>query len=193
MKQLPLYLFLLIAVFYLFSFKSGDTGGLVAGSVMAKVATQEREIWVSLKGSDVDNDGTKKRPFASVAMALRKARELRRLNDTSIVGGIRIKVEGGVYRFEEPLFIRPEDSGTESSPTTIENANNVKPVFSGGITVAGWKKVAGKIVGLPKEAYGKVWVADAPMIGGRPLEFRQLWINDEKAVRAREKNADSMY
>lgn len=33
---------------------------------------------------------------------------------------------------------------------------------------------------------GKLWVADVPMFNGRPLDFRQLWINGQKAVRARD-------
>ena len=44
--------------------------------------------------------------------ALRKARELRRLNDTSIKNGINIIIEGGIYQLHEPVVLRPEDSGT---------------------------------------------------------------------------------
>ena len=32
---------------------------------------------------------------------------------------------------------------------------------------------------------GKLYVADAPRQNGRYLEFRQLWVNDRKATRAR--------
>ncbi len=37
-----------------------------------------------------------------------------------------------------------------------------------------------------------MWVADAPVEAGRLLDFRQLWVNDQKAIRARDRNADSM-
>src|SRR4051812_13562711 len=150
-----------------------------------------KEIWVSVKGSD-DQDGARETPLASVAMAVRKARELRRLRDPAIQGGISIKIAGGIYQLQEPLLIRPEDSGTEVSPTTIEGADGTRPVFSGGVTIKGWRKVPGKIAGLPVKANGNVWVADAPMVGGRLLEFRQLWVDGKKAIRARERNADSM-
>jgi hypothetical protein len=46
---------------------------------------------------------------------------------------------------------------------------------------------------LPKATQGKVWVADAPMVGGRLLEFRQLWVNNIKAIRAKQTPGDSMY
>lgn len=149
------------------------------------------EIWVSLHGSD-KNIGTKEKPLASVAMALRTARELRRLNDLSIKDGVHIKIGKGIYEFAEPLFIRPEDSGTKTSPTIIENADDESPVFSGGINIRGWKKMQGTIPGLPKEAQGKVWVADAPSVGGNILNFRQLWVNNVKAIRAKNANGDSM-
>ena len=149
------------------------------------------EIWVALNGSD-KNAGTKEAPLASVAMALRKARELRRLNDPSIKIGIRIKIKKGVYRFVEPLFIRPEDSGTVISPTIIENADDELPVFSGGINIKNWKKIKNIVPGLPKAAHGKVWVTDAPIVGGNLLDFRQLWINNIKAVRAKSTKNNEM-
>lgn len=149
------------------------------------------EIWVSPNGSD-KNTGTQQQSLASVAMALRKARELRRLNDVSIKGGIHIMVEKGVYQLSEPLFIRPEDSGTADSPTTIEGADKGEAILSGGVNVNGWKKLEGNIPGLPKNVAGKVWVANAPLIGDEVVNFRQLWVNNIKATPARETNAPLM-
>ncbi len=149
------------------------------------------QLWVSVNGSD-ENAGSKDKPLATVAMALRKAREIRRLNDPTGANGIRIIVKGGVYKLDEPIFIRPEDSGTPASPTTIEAASNETPVLSGGVNVTGWHKATGNIAGLPKATQGKVWVADAPMVGGRLLEFCQLWVNNIKAIRAKQTPGDSM-
>jgi hypothetical protein len=159
--------------------------------VCLTVATEAADIWVSPSGSDT-NAGTKEQPLATVHMALRKAREMRRLNDPAIAGGIRILVQQGTYRFYEPIFIRPEDSGTPESITTIEAAPGEKPVFSGGIDINGWSKPKEKIAGLPAAAQGNVWMANAPEVGGRLLEFRQLWVNEQKAIRARDRNGDSM-
>lgn len=155
------------------------------------IAMQAADIWVSPNGSD-NNPGTKDKPMATVSMALRKAREMRRLHDAGVAGGIRIIVQKGTYQLQEPIFVRPEDSGTPESPTTIEAAPGEQPVFSGGINITGWAKPTGIVIGLPAAAQGKVWVAPAPAFGGRPVEFRQLWINEQKAVRARDRNGDSM-
>ena len=131
------------------------------------------EIWISPKGSDF-NDGTRQSPKATLTSALRQAREWRRTEDNRIQGGITIYMEGGTYAFHEPVFIRPEDSGTKESPTVIRSVGDEKVILSGGISIKGWKK------------QGKVWVADVPAFNGRPLDFRQLWVNGKKAVRARD-------
>ena len=131
------------------------------------------EIWISPKGSDF-NDGTCQSPKATLTSALRQAREWRRTEDNRIQGGITIYMEGGTYAFYEPVFICPEDSGTKESPTIIRSVGDEKVILSGGISINGWKK------------QGKVWVADVPVFNGRPLDFRQLWVNGKKAVRARD-------
>ena len=131
------------------------------------------EIWISPKGSDF-NDGTRQSPKATLTSALRQAREWRRTEDNRIQGGITIYMEGGTYAFYEPVFIRPEDSGTKESPTIIRSVGDEKVILSGGISINGWKKQR------------KVWVADVPVFNGRPLDFRQLWVNGKKAVRARD-------
>jgi hypothetical protein len=147
------------------------------------------EFWVSPDGNDA-NPGTQVLPLASIATAQRQARELRRLGKIETNEPVRIILRGGVYQLDTPLFFRPEDSGTETSPTIIEAAANEQPVISGGVSIQGWKKLSGKVAGLPSSARGHVWVADAPKFGGRILQFRQLWVNDRKAVRAREPNGD---
>ena len=141
------------------------------------------EIWVSPKGNDF-NDGTRQSPKATLTAALRQAREWRRTGDDRMQGGITVYMEGGTYALYEPVFIRPEDSGTKESPTVIRSAINEKTVIrsaadekvvlSGGVRIKNWKK------------QGKLWVADVPTFNGRPLDFRQLWVNGEKAVRARD-------
>ncbi len=149
------------------------------------------DIFVAANGSDV-NDGSKQKPLATINAALRKAREWRRLNDAAIAGGINIIVGGGVYNLYEPVFIRPEDAGTNESPTYIQAAPNEIPILSGGFKINNWQKLHKKIAGLPLNAQGKVWVADVPLTAGRLSEFRQLWVNDTKAVRAKSMNGDLM-
>ncbi|NDV83271.1 right-handed parallel beta-helix repeat-containing protein [Bacteroides sp. 51] len=143
------------------------------------------EIWVSPSGKD-SNPGTEEAPFLTITQALKQAREWRRLSDPSVQKGICIILEDGVYQQERTIFIRPEDSGIDESPTRIIAARGAKPVISGGINITNWKRLSPSAApaGLPAAAKGKVWVADSPIVGNRLLEFRQLWINGNKAVRA---------
>ncbi len=130
-------------------------------------------IYVSPSGND-NNIGSVSAPKATLKAALRQAREMRRLNAPEIENGINIIMKEGTYYFCEPLYIRPEDSGTSQSVTTICAATGEKVVISGGLEIKNWKKS------------GKLFVADVPGFNGRPLDFRQLWINDKKAVKARD-------
>lgn len=102
-------------------------------------------------------------PDSSLTDAVRKAREMRRLGQGEPV---TIHLSKGVYRLYEPLRLRPEDSGL-----TIEGTD---AVISGGIKILEWKR------------QGKLLVADVPDFNGRPIDFRQLWVNGKKATRARD-------
>ncbi len=132
------------------------------------------DIWVSPSGNEALK-GTMSAPKASLASALRQARELRRLNDPSIEGGITIHLKSGSYTLYEPVFIRPEDSGTRDSPTRIVGQPNGKTILNSGLAITNWKKNKGNL-----------WVADVPEFNGNLLNFRQLWVNGEKAGRARD-------
>lgn len=102
-------------------------------------------------------------PDSSLTDAIRKAREMRRLGKSTEV---TINLGAGTYFLYEPLRLRPEDSGLKLVGKDA--------VISGGMKITGWKK------------QGKLLVADVPDFNGRPVDFRQLWVNGEKAVRARD-------
>ena len=108
----------------------------------------------------------------AIENALQQAREERRLNGTA---NIRIVLTEGVYHLFQPIMVRAEDSG-------ISMVAQGDVTVSGGVSIAGWRK------------QGKLYVADAPEFNGRPLEFRQLWVNGTKAIRARDvKQFDEMH
>lgn len=137
------------------------------------------EIHVSPRGSD-SNAGTANSPLATLSEALKQTREWRRLGDSRANGGIDIILADGIYRQSTPVFIRPEDSGTPSSPTTIKGSG---AVISGGMTVTGWHKGCDD-PRIPEDLRQKIWVAEAPMHEGRIVETRQLWVGSAKAQRA---------
>ena len=100
----------------------------------------------------------------TIEKALQQAREERRLNGAE---NIRIKLAEGTYRLNQPIIVRPEDNG-------IKIMSEGRAIINGGIKISGWKK------------QGKYFVADVPDFNGHPLEFRQLYVNGQKAIRARD-------
>lgn len=100
----------------------------------------------------------------TIEKALQQAREARRLDKAT---DICLRLESGTYNLNQSIIIRPEDNGTRI-------VADGKVVISGGVKVSGWKKE------------GKYYVATVPDFNGRPLEFRQMWVNGKKAVRARD-------
>lgn len=102
-------------------------------------------------------------PYA-IEQALQQAREARRMEGAK---DVTIRLQAGTYRLNQTVTVRPEDSGTR----IIADGN---AVVSGGVKITGWKK------------QGRMYVADVPEFNGRPLEFRQLWVNGRKADRARD-------
>ena len=149
---------------------------------------QSAEIFVAPGGSD-SNDGSRQHPLASVSAALRMAREMRRLRDPAIQNGIHIFLAGGNYFLAESIFVRPEDSGTPDSPTTIEAMPGQQPVLNGGLPIANWSLLKTSSPAMAPAARGKLWVADLPE---GISNTRQLWVNNTKAIRARDRNGDSM-
>lgn len=140
------------------------------------------EIYVSLQGND-KNPGTKEAPFNTLNRAIKQAREWRRLNRPEVAGGIYIRLEEGVYAQRNSLFLRPEDSGTSDSPTVICAVDGAHPVISGGVAVTGWKRGCNHPA-IPEKLKQKIWSAEAPLIGNRRVETRQMWVNGHKVQRA---------
>ncbi|MBO6143841.1 MAG: right-handed parallel beta-helix repeat-containing protein [Prevotella sp.] len=112
-------------------------------------------------------------PDSSLTDAVRKAREMRRLGQAT---DVTIHLAAGIYQLYEPLRLRPEDSGLKIvGPATVPDGFPSGPaIISGGLRISNWKK------------QGKLLVADVPDFNGRPVDFRQLWVNGRKAIRARD-------
>ncbi len=166
------------------------SGGSV--SLAEDAAPARARIWVAPEGRP-GAEGTREAPLASLAEAVRKVRELRRTRAPAVQSGAEIVLRGGVHRLGDTVVFRPEDSGTAEAPTVVRAEEGETPTLSGGVALSGWRRAEVWPERLPAEARGEVWVAEVPRFRGRPLEFRQLWVNDRKAVRARRPDGDDMY
>jgi parallel beta-helix repeat protein len=145
---------------------------LVAGKAVAAPLV----LHVATNGNDNASGAITRRagdgPLATLATALRKARA------ASTREGITIHVHGGIHRLAESVVFTPEDSGLSAdTPFTIAAFGKEKPVLSGGVRLAGWKEIQ---PGL--------WQADARAQLGTNWQFRSLFINGRRAIRARTPN-----
>ena len=171
--------------------KHARLAALCLACLLPAAAGRAVEFWVAPAGTS-RADGARANPFASPAAALEKVGALRRLGQLPPGEPVRIFLREGIYPLTGPLsFQSPAASGT-TGPIQLTAAPAEHPVLSGGVRLAGWHPLRENLSGLPPSAREKVWVADAPKIAGRILEFRQLWVNDQKASRAREPNGDQL-
>ena len=104
-----------------------------------------------------------------------------------------IVLRDGAHQLTRPLRIPAGFTRAENCPLIVEAAPGEHPVLSGAVAIDGWRKLTEPVPGLPEIARPEVWTAEAPKINGHILEFRQLWVNDQKAIRAREPNGDELF
>ncbi len=135
------------------------------------------EFHVSLDGRD-DGPGTREKPFASIARARDAVRGLRGRGPAE--QPTEVVIHGGTYHFPETLLLTPADSGTAESPVIYRAAEGERVILSGGL----------RIDGLWTNDTAEVWSAAVPH-AERMRDFRQLFVNGRREVRARYPNIDA--
>jgi hypothetical protein len=90
---------------------------------------------------------------------------------------VRVVIAAGEYPMTEPVVFGPEDSGAKDAPIIYEAAAGARPVFDGGRRITGFK-----------QGPGGVWSAQVPQVKEGKWYFEQLFVNGERAVRARSPN-----
>ena len=116
-------------------------------------------------------------PFATLPAALEAARKARR-DAHAEDDQLTILLRGGTYELTAPIVLTPEDSGAgDGQPFTIAAYREEKPVLSGGRRITGWRPVAGQ---------SGLWEAEVPFARAAP--FRSLFVNGQRAIRARTPN-----
>jgi hypothetical protein len=176
MKSIVLGLFIL-TIGFLFSFQLPDKG--------------LRKIYISLKGKDT-NDGTLEKPFASFEAA---QQAVRMAKQSGYTGSIEVIVRGGTYYLPQTIEFTAEDSGTKSAPIIWKAATGEKVILSGGKRIAGiwqmgtdgvWSVAMSEVKGWKRNETESEKYEKRPSL---PLNFRELFVNGKRAIRARYPNA----
>jgi hypothetical protein len=121
------------------------------------------------------NDG----PVASLDGARLAARRQKLANPGQ---AIRVGFADGVYDLHNTVVFDSQDSGTESAPIQYVAAAGAKPVFSGGKRLQGFKPLQNGL-----------WAMKIPEVEQGKWYFEQLWVNGNRATRARTPNRFFFY
>ena len=149
-----------------------------AGAAMGQAST----IYVSPVGNDswsgnlpMPNPARTDGPLASLQGARDAVRRLRaRLGELRPVS---VRIAGGVYPLTQPVIFEPQDSGTQICRITYEAAPRTKPIFEAGRRISGFRP-----------AGNGVWTAIIPEVKAGTFYFEQLYVNGNRATRARTPN-----
>jgi hypothetical protein len=144
--------------------------GWMSMNLLTGASAPGSELHISLAGDD-GAGGTKNAPFRTIERAREEVR-------TKIAAGLRepvtVLLRSGVYELSQPLVFGPEDSGSEAFAVTYMARPGDTVVLSGGRRITNWKK----------DGPGR-WSADLRAVKAGKWFFRQLTVNDRRAVRAR--------
>jgi len=99
-----------------------------------------------------------------------KARDYVSGSKGSMTGDILVYLRGGTYQLSNTLTFTEQDSGNNGYYVRYLAYNGEKPLISGGQSITGWTQVSGQ----------NFYQADCTIDN-----FRQLYVNSERAQRAR--------
>lgn len=161
--------------------KSRKLAALIAYLIFAifmSIPLFAAELFVAPNGSD-SNTGSREKPFAT----LQKARDTIRAKKTHHENeSWFVHIAPGVYKWDRPVEFTAQDSGSAENPVVYRGAGSGgKTVFSAGKKIEGWTT-------LTEGPWKGAWVAQIPKTNGKPDYFEQLFVNGNRAVRARYPN-----
>lgn len=141
-------------------------------SALPLLAQTPLTLYVSPQGRDT-GDGSPKKPFQTIQRA---QQEVRRHTQT-MTSDVVVYLKGGTYTVPQSLTFAASDGG-QGKWSVIYRANpGEKPVLSGGKRITGWVPDKNGIVKTSVKG----------------LNFRQLYVNDSRAIRARQPDAGDYY
>lgn len=151
---------------------------------LCPAAESTADFYVSPNGSDmwsgtlaVPDKNQSDGPFKTIERARDAVRESNKAQSRDVV----VLIRGGTYRLKQTVVFGLQDSGQDDSTITYAAYPGETPVFSSGYEISDWKTLTEVPAGLPKEAIGKVLVANVSSW------FRALFDGEGLLPRARSK------
>lgn len=129
-------------------------------------------------------------PLATIEKARDRIREIK-TTQSGLTKPVHVFLCGGTYPMGEPLVFTEADSGTEACPITYQAYPGEQPILSGGVLLPNtWEPDDSQQ--SKTKCDGKLWRLDLSKTSGNDQwKFNQLFVNDERRVRARIPNRGS--
>ncbi|MEN8725667.1 MAG: right-handed parallel beta-helix repeat-containing protein [Lentimonas sp.] len=122
-------------------------------------------------------------PIATLEEARLRVQELKKQQPGR---PIEVLIKGGVYPLHETVVFGLEDSGSEGAPVVYKAFPGEDPVFTGGVSITGWKQLSSEPKDVSEEARGNLWVAEVPKTYiGEQWMIRSLYDGETLLKRAR--------
>ena len=138
------------------------------GPFQSTCGASVRSLYVNPTAGRDSNPGTATRPFRTLA----RAQDAARASAAGATDDLHICLAGGTYDLSGgPISFTAADSGRNGHRVIYESRRSDPARFSGGRRLTGWTL---------HDARRHIWSAHA---GG--LDFRQLYVNERRAIRAR--------
>jgi len=144
--------------------------------------------YVAVNGND-NNPGTLGKPFATLEGARNAVRKLKfNSADGNLHNQVNIIVRKGTYILKKPFVLEGIDSGAEDAQINYMAYPNEKAIITGGIKVTTPWKVYDLTKGIYATDIRSIIPQDAENFG-----FNSLFVNGERAIRARTPNEGAYY
>ncbi len=95
---------------------------------------------------------------------------------------VQVQFANGNYTLTRPVKFDLADTGTAKGPVSYQAGPGAKPVINGGRAITGFKPAANGL-----------WTAEVPAVKAGQWYFEQLWVNGQRATRARTPNKFFFY
>lgn len=145
--------------------KNGLVFGLMALMGCATASFAATEFYVSPNGNDAA-EGTKAAPFKTIEKAQKAVRAI----NGSMTDDITVYLREGTYALSNTVQFTEADGGKNGKYVRYKAFPGEQPLITGGMPITGWTM---------HDEKNNIWKAEG--VDGR---FRQLYVNNKKAIRA---------
>lgn len=142
---------------------------MTTGIMLMCASAWATDFYVAPDGKD-GNPGTKEKPFATVEAARDAVRKI----NAKMTEDIMVYLRGGEYVLASAFVLDERDSGANGYRVIYKAYSGEQPVLTGARRITGWT-LHNATSGIYKASVGT-------------LEFRQLYVDGQRAIRARTPN-----